>query len=239
MIVSHSHELVFLKPRKVAGTSFEIALSKYLGSRDIITPINKDEMIRRELGYRSAQNYRKSPADILADRDPEDLRLLAGFQWPKKFYNHISAREVRDKIGRETWDRYTKVSIVRNPWDYIISYFYFKNRKDPDVSRFENWCLENRHIFQRNNGIYMIDGEIVVDKFIRYENLEAGIRSLEEAKPGLAGLWETFSSIKAKGANRPKRGASVQEIFERYPRVDALVSELCAFEIERFGYSKT
>ena len=27
MIVSHQHKLIFIKPRKVAGTSFEIALA--------------------------------------------------------------------------------------------------------------------------------------------------------------------------------------------------------------------
>ena len=40
MIVLHEHKLIALKPRKVGGTSFEIALSKYASESSIITSIN-------------------------------------------------------------------------------------------------------------------------------------------------------------------------------------------------------
>ncbi len=57
MIVSHKHQFVFLKTRKSAGTSAEIALSKHCGPDDIITPLSpEDEAMRRDLGYRGAQN---------------------------------------------------------------------------------------------------------------------------------------------------------------------------------------
>jgi len=58
MIISHEHKFIFIKTNKTAGTSIEIALSKYCGSNDIITPISdEDEEIRRQLGYRGPQNY--------------------------------------------------------------------------------------------------------------------------------------------------------------------------------------
>ena len=58
MIISHKHKFIFIKTHKTAGTSLEIALSKYCGEEDVITPISdKDEQIRRNLGYRVAQNY--------------------------------------------------------------------------------------------------------------------------------------------------------------------------------------
>ena len=37
MIISHKHKLIFIKPLKVAGTSFELALRNYCGPDDIIT----------------------------------------------------------------------------------------------------------------------------------------------------------------------------------------------------------
>ena len=41
--------MLFLKPRKVAGTSFEIALSRSAGTADIVTPISlEDELIRTD-----------------------------------------------------------------------------------------------------------------------------------------------------------------------------------------------
>ena len=58
MIISHKLKCIFIKPKKVGGTSFEVALSKYCGDKDIITPIsNDDETLRKELGYRGSQNY--------------------------------------------------------------------------------------------------------------------------------------------------------------------------------------
>ena len=46
MIVSHSRKFIFLKTRKTAGTSLEIALSKYCGPEDVLAPIDFDEGMR-------------------------------------------------------------------------------------------------------------------------------------------------------------------------------------------------
>ena len=43
MIASHQHRFIFLKTRKTAGTSVEIALSKVCGPDDIITEISPED----------------------------------------------------------------------------------------------------------------------------------------------------------------------------------------------------
>lgn len=58
MIVCHERKIIFVKTKKVGGTSFEIALSKFCGPDCIITPITPaDEELRKSLGFRSSQNY--------------------------------------------------------------------------------------------------------------------------------------------------------------------------------------
>ena len=59
MIIYHPLKLIFVKTKKVGGTSFEIALSKYCSGNCIITEIlPEDEQLRQELGFQPAQNFR-------------------------------------------------------------------------------------------------------------------------------------------------------------------------------------
>ena len=56
-IIFKKEKLIFCKGLKNAGTSFEIALSKYCDKNDVIGWIeNEDEEIRKNLGFKSPQN---------------------------------------------------------------------------------------------------------------------------------------------------------------------------------------
>ena len=60
--MSHRHRFVFLKPRKAAGTSVEIALSRDCGPDDIVTPLwEPDEELRRAEGGVGPQNHQSPP----------------------------------------------------------------------------------------------------------------------------------------------------------------------------------
>src|SRR4051812_23656865 len=105
MIVSHQHRFIFLKTRRTAGTSLEIALSKHCGPRDTITPLHKpDEEIRRGLGYRGPQNF--MPRDVaLTPANFERYGLGA----------HTPAARAKAAFPGQ-WQRYFKFTVVRNPW---------------------------------------------------------------------------------------------------------------------------
>ncbi len=56
-IINHKFKFIFIKTRKTAGTSLEIALSKFCDSEDMITRIKPmDEKIRKELGFQGPIN---------------------------------------------------------------------------------------------------------------------------------------------------------------------------------------
>jgi hypothetical protein len=50
MIVSHEHKFIFLKTKKTAGTSIELALSELCGTDDVIAPLTEIDEARRAGG---------------------------------------------------------------------------------------------------------------------------------------------------------------------------------------------
>lgn len=104
MIVSHRHRFIFIKTQKVAGTSVEIALSKFLGPDDVVTPIldPADEALRRRLGVCGPQNYKATGRELLR----EGMSLSAqGRNFAKeiirgKWPNDITITSAPERSGR-------------------------------------------------------------------------------------------------------------------------------------------
>lgn len=101
MIVSHKYKYIFTKPRKVASTSLEIALSQHCGPEDIITPNISSNKI---------------DDDSYTDRAQNDVG----------FFNHIRPSRIKKKIGSKTFNEYTVFTVVRNPWDMLVSRYFWE-----------------------------------------------------------------------------------------------------------------
>ena len=180
MIISHKYRFIFLKTNKTAGTSIEIALSRFCGPDDIITPISpEDEKTRKKLGYRGPQNY-LSP---IWDYGVSDIRKrLAKGKRKVRFFNHISAGGVKASIRKEVWDSYFKFCFERNPWDRVISLYYWRNKRfrsemRPPISEF---ISSNVPLSLRKKGykIYTIDGKVVVDRICKYEDIHEELETI-------------------------------------------------------------
>lgn len=127
MIFSRKHKFVFIKGRKMAGTSIEIALSSYCGAEDVVTPISPvDELHRLALGGR-AQNYSGSQ-DIEAEfldlvraekfEDAKKTGVLSGTDYP--FFNHMSLTAVETLLNPPS-QSYMLIYAIRNPYSKVAS----------------------------------------------------------------------------------------------------------------------
>lgn len=234
MILSHANKFIFLKTTKVAGTSLEIALSKYGGNNDIITPINvDDEASRKQLGYLSAQNYLKS----IFKYDAKDFgKLVLMRTSAREFHNHITAADIKERVGKKTWDSYLKFSIVRNPFDYAVSRYFWEQKRTSAPTDFRTFLLTKPEMLLMNRKITHIDGKSVVDFMVRYENFESDLTELSGRLNLPGSLWDDFRNISAKGAIRPV-SASADEMFFGFQEGIDLIRIICGEEIEKYGYA--
>ena len=228
MIVSHDYEFIFLKTNKTAGTSLEIGLSRFCGARDIITPITPDdEALRSALEYRGPQNFLPSAGDGLAEqvRNPERPNTH-GF----RFYNHMPAREAKAELGTKVWARYYKFCFERNPWDRVISLYYFRHPDEPRPTISE-FIQSDAPLVLKRRGIevYTIDGQIAVDRICQYENLASELEVLRQR----IGIPEAIVLPKAKaGFRQDKR--HYRDILGEDDQ--AIIARFFADEIALFGY---
>lgn len=165
MIASHAHRFVFVKTRKTAGTSLEIALSRHCGPDDLVTAISPDdEVLRAAAGGVGPQND---------DTDPTS-------------YAHMGARRVIKVIGQQAWDDYFTFAVERNPYDVVASSYRYSARKPTFTKTFADF-VRTPHRLDRlalNERLYRIGGKVVVDQVYRYEELPAAVADIS-ARLGL------------------------------------------------------
>ena len=181
MIINHSKKFIFFANRKTASTSTAIALSSSCNHNDVITPLGRDEKIRRELGYQGPINFIpwwnkinyfkiEAKSKIFKTSANRALKTIG-------LHTHIEVKTALDNnyISASTFENYYSFCFIRNPWDHALSQF-FELKKDQrlqslDLDTFiEGGMLDK---FARScRSIYSDQGNILVKNLYRYENLQ-------------------------------------------------------------------
>jgi hypothetical protein len=186
MIASFSRRFVFLKTRKTAGTSVELALSSACGPEDIVTPISlEDEHLRVRDGVIGARNFAdaevmESYRTAVLTRNGDLHRAAMQRAKSEGFFNHMPAAKVASRLPPDFWRSAFKFSIVRHPYERAVSSAYFRlHQHGAPVSEFPKWLdrvCDNPGF--DDSKIYSIDAESVVDDMIRFESLEDDLRRI-------------------------------------------------------------
>lgn len=228
MIISHKYKFIFIKTAKTAGTSIEIALSRFCGPGDVITPISpEDEEIRMKLGFRGPQNY-LSPLRDYGLRDA--LQLIVKGNRKLRFWNHISCREIKERVGSKIWSSYYKFCFERNPWDRVISLYYYDYESEPRPTISEFIRSKSPLILKkRGYSLYTIDGRVAVDRVCKFENISEELEVIQHR----VGIPEKLQLPNAKSRFRQDRRKHY-EVLKDQDRLK--IAEMFYDEISLLGY---
>jgi len=200
MIISHKYKFIFLKT---------------------------DEKTRSEPGYRGPQHHLASAREYgIVDV----ARLLVKGRKKNRFYNHMPASEVKALIPDGTWNNYYKFCFERNPWDRMISLYYWRCKTEPrpSITQFiDSGAL--KRLKRKGLELYSIDGQIAVDKVCRFENIAAELESIRTQ----LGITEKLELPHAKSRFR-KDKRNYRDILDEEQKTR--IADMFSDEIKLMGY---
>src|SRR5713101_3338128 len=227
MILSHKYKFIFIKTAKTASTSIEVFLSKHCGPQDIVTPIVPPLERHQPRNY---EGFINPIPEILERRGKLFPVLHHTMTSCRKFYNHMPAREVKNRVPAKVWNGYFKFCVERNPWDKVLSHYHMHAAREGGSLSLDQYLARGR--FPINYFRYTDDSgtRIIVDRVLRYENL---IAELGEVFSQLNIPFNGTIGIAAKSEYRTDRRPYQQVLNDEQRRI---VENAFAREIELHGY---
>jgi len=113
--------------------------------------------------------------------------------------DHLTAKEIIARVGKQNWNASYKFTVVRNPWDKVVSLYEYRRKKNKTqiASRsitFTEWVElthgENRNPFYYDNvksfqaqveWLKDDDDHITIDFVARFETLRADFEQIRDA----------------------------------------------------------
>ena len=213
LLISHTHKLIYLKTVKTAGTSVEVLLQQYLFP---------------DVPATHAFEGFAGQSGIVGTR-----LTTNGFP----FFNHMTAEQLKVLVGEQIFKEYLRVACIRNPYDKMVSWFWFTMparlrrllRHMPFLitkTFFASWL--NRDFPEPDSGIFLNNDEVQVDIFLRYEDLANDVRELFD-RIGLPSEEVRIPNLKSEYRVKPQ---SWQKYYNR--KAAELVYSNYRWEFENF-----
>jgi len=212
MIISHGRGYIFVHIPKTGGTAMALALEDRAKADDIMIGDTPKAVKRRG--------------------------KVKGVQTAGRLWKHSTLADAEGLITRADMAALFTFTLVRNPWDRMVSYYHWLKTQTFDhpavrlaqskgFSGFLNAPLTQASLRASPYAFYMTDGAGVVhgDLYIRLEHLADDIAALNDH------LGFTLNVPIANASTRPRdwRGFYTESDAE-------LLADLCAVDIAAHGY---
>lgn len=188
---------------------------------------------------------KKNRPQVVRDFEFIHINKTAGSSIEKALgvpFEHVSALQKLEEIGHAEWQRRFTFSVVRNPWDKVVSHYAYRVKTnqhgmgDGAVS-FSQWvdlCFEQKDPFYRDRELMFISqydwlsdntGALLVDKVYRFEYLAGAFADLKNRL-----------SLEAELPHlKPSKRTGYQDYYD--DTCQATIAKHFADDIKLFGYA--
>jgi len=216
VLISNRYKFIYLKNFKVAGSSVESFFGQFCIDPAEQTTYSFDDITAKHVSEYGIIGSRMLPAD-------------------ETWFNHKNAEDTKREIGDEIFNSYLKFCVVRNPYDCMVSAFYWDrsmNIVDKNID-FKTYCKQYTLTYNRSNvSRILLNEEKVCNVYLRFENLIGDIIK----------LCSTLGIKEYDIRRLPKHKGRIRPQFSYYQKfyddeTKEIVSNLFKTEIEMFGYT--
>ena len=208
VLVSHKYKFIYIKNEKVAGSSVESFFGKFC--QDPNKEYHYNDTIYESIDEFGIIGKRTGKVTI--------------------WNSHKPAKDIKRDLGDDIFNKYLKFCVIRNPYDKMVSKYYFRSYKYDNGDKIFKEYAQNKNC--NNLNIHSINGNSVCDYYIRYENLEEDIIKLCD-KLGIEDY--NISNLPKHKSTERKDKSHYSTFYDEETR--KIVYENHKKEFELFGYT--
>ena len=143
---------------------------------------------------------------------------------------HKKVKGIKRDIGDKIFNEYFKFCVVRNPYDLMVSLFFWNKRPVGDINnkRFKKFCKKFNKCNKKN---IFLDVNNECQYYIRYENL------IDDIKIVLGKLGITNYDISKLPNHKSTMNPKIKHYSEYYDdKTKDIVKHIFKKELEMFNY---
>ena len=177
---------------------------------------------RKTIFFRPMKTGGTTIRKALMELDENNVNLKGRVTAPHTMLHH-PWWIIKTYVGEETWNEYRKVSSVRNPWNMLVSLYFYDIQErtlTPDIS-FSSFVYSNSWFRVTASNMIFDEDKCIADDVIKLETINEDMKRV-------------FNIDNSYHENNQNLNLNYRDMYD----LDMVnhVRDMCYKEIEKFGY---